>query len=87
MICSHLVVIECLFSMECSIYGTGRLILKGFCPVVNHKCSLSSNRQRLAELLKSKKPGDLQEANQLIKNMVKEVPESQPVFASFTSWR
>lgn len=42
--------------------------------------------QRLAELLKSKKPGDLQEANQLIKNMVKEVPESQPVFASFTSW-
>lgn len=29
--------------------------------------------QRLAELLKSKKPEDLQEANRLIKNMVKEV--------------
>lgn len=29
--------------------------------------------QRLADLLKSKKPEDLQEANRLIKNMVKEV--------------
>lgn len=29
--------------------------------------------QRLSELLKSKKPEDLQEANRLIKNMVKEV--------------
>lgn len=29
--------------------------------------------QKLAKLLKSKKPEDLQEANRLIKNMVKEV--------------
>ncbi|CAF91206.1 unnamed protein product, partial [Tetraodon nigroviridis] len=43
-------------------------------PVFNEKKS-----KKLAELLKSKKPKDLQEANQLIKNMVKEVPTSQPV--------
>lgn len=35
------------------------------------------NLQRLAELLKSKKPEDLQEANWLIKNMVKEVCQHQ----------
>lgn len=33
--------------------------------------------QRLAELLKSKKPEDLEEANRLIKNMVKEVSHCQ----------
>lgn len=33
--------------------------------------------QRLSELLKSKKPEDLQEANRLIKNMVKEVCQCQ----------
>lgn len=38
--------------------------------------ALSPLFQRLSELLKSKKPGDLQEANRLIKNMVKEVGES-----------
>lgn len=32
-----------------------------------------TSEQRLSELLKSKKPEDLQEANRLIKNMVKEV--------------
>lgn len=45
------------------------------------KCLLTDGSlipfQRLAELLKSKKPEDLQEANRLIKNMVKEVCESQ----------
>lgn len=45
------------------------------------KCLLTDGSlipfQRLAELLKSKKPGDLQEANRLIKNMVKEVCENQ----------
>uniref|UniRef100_A0A4W6FRT4 Golgi associated, gamma adaptin ear containing, ARF binding protein 3a n=1 Tax=Lates calcarifer TaxID=8187 RepID=A0A4W6FRT4_LATCA len=35
--------------------------------------------KRLAELLKSKKPDDLQEANRLIKNMVKEVCQCQNI--------
>lgn len=41
--------------------------------VLNVRYLLSGSLQRLSELLKSKKSEDLQEANRLIKNMVKEV--------------
>lgn len=52
------------------------LTLKG---LISGVSSQTVTPQRLAELLKSKKPEDLQEANRFIKTMVKEVTSSKPV--------